>query len=426
MLTSALRSRDFRLLWTSQTVSTLGDALILVAVGLYVTRLTGSPTDVGLVLGSYSLPLVGFLLIGGVVADRLPRQRLMVATDLVRALAHGILAVLILTDAVRIWNMMIIGVVFAIAEAFFRPAYTGLIPQTIGEADIQSAQAIGGLSREIASFLSPALATGLVLGVGGAAAFALDSLTFVVSALLLWRVRTRERGPVVASRTPGVLSELREGWAAVRQRGWVLWTIVAFTAALPLALAPFEVLGATLAREVYGSEAVFGFANAAWGVGTVTGVLIGSRWSPQRPMLVSMASAIPWGGALALYAAGPPVALVYLAMASAGVCLGLCQVLWETALAQRIPPHLLSRVSAWDWMGSLAFLPIGYIVAGPIAHLIGDVRLLVWGGILASAASALGLLPRSTRTLRRADDPDGPAGFEPVPGPVATVGPVRF
>jgi MFS family permease len=403
VLSSALRSRDFRLLWTSQTVSAAGDALILVAIGLYVTRLTHSPTDVGLVLGSYSLPLVGFLLLGGVVADRLPRQLLMVTTDLVRAGAHGVLTVLIITGGVRVWNMMVIGVVFAIAEAFFRPAYTGLVPQTVPAADIQSAQALGGLSREVATFASPVVATGLVLGVGGAAAFAVDTATFLVSAALLWRVKPRSRagaepGSVAGT---GVLTELRQGWATVRAHGWVLWTIIAFTAALPLALAPFEVLGASLAREVYGNEAVFGFANAAWGAGTMTGVVIGARWRPRRPMLVSMATAIPWGAALALYAAGPPLVWVYLALAFAGLCIGICQVLWETALAERMPPHLLSRVSAWDWMGSLAFVPIGYIAAGPIASVIGDARTLIWGGLLAALASALGLLPRSTRTLGR-------------------------
>ena len=182
---SVLRLREFRLLWLGQSISLLGDGLVIVAIGLYVTRLTGNPADVGLVLAAYAIPLVAFVLLGGVLADRLPRQRVMVASDTILAVLHAVLAVLILTGAVRIWQMVVIGMLFGTAEAFFRPAYTGLVPQTVGEDRIQDAQALSGVSAQISEVASPALATALVLGVGASAAFALDALSFVVSALLL-------------------------------------------------------------------------------------------------------------------------------------------------------------------------------------------------------------------------------------------------
>lgn len=398
---SALRSRNFRLLWLSQSVSVIGDALVIVAVGLYVTRLTGKPSDVGLVLAAYSLPMVLLILFGGVIADRLPRQTVMVVTDLARAVLHGTLALLIATGAIRIWHMVVIGVLFGTAEAFFRPAYTGLVPQTVPEEDIQAAQALGGVSNELAAFASPALATLLVLGVGGAAAFALDAATFLVSAILLTRVRARPRG--AAGERSTIFGELRDGWHAVRSRSWIWGTIAAFSAALLFALAPFFVLGATVSREVYGTEAVFGLTNAAWGAGTVSGAVLGSRWRPGRPMLAGMLAAVPWPGAIALYAAGPPLAVLYPAMAAAGVGIGLFAVWWETALAQRVPPHLLSRVSAWDWMGSLALLPAGYLLAGPAAAALGAEAVLIGGGLLGLLACAAGLLPYSTRTLTRFD-----------------------
>jgi MFS family permease len=400
---SALRSRDFRLLWLSQSASVIGDALVIVAIGLYVTRLTGNPSDVGVVLAAYAVPLVLFVLIGGVIADRLPRQMVMVVTDLIRAVLHGTLAILIATDTVRIWHMVVIGLLFGSAEAFFRPAYTGLVPQTVPEADIQQAQALGGVSRELAEFASPALATALVLGVGGATAFGLDAVTFIISATLLVRVRTRSRGAAAVRST--IIEELREGWAAVCERAWVWATIAAFSAALLTALAPFFVLGATIGRDVYGTEAVFGLTNAAWGVGTLSGAVIGSRWRPRRPMLVGMWAALPWPAAIAFYAAGPPLPVLYPAMAVAGLGIGMFGVFWETALAERIPPHLLSRVSAWDWMGSLALLPAGYLLAGPAARLWGAVNVLVVGGLIGTTACALALLPRSTRTLARIEPP---------------------
>jgi len=393
----------------------IGDGLVLVAIGLYVTRLTGDPSDVGFVLTAYALPIVLFVLFGGVIADRFPRQSVMIASDLVRAGLHGTLAVLIATGSVQIWHMVVIGLLFGTAESFFRPAYTGLVPQTVPEADIQGAQALGGVSRELASFASPALATALVLTVGGAAAFGLDAATFLVSAVLLSRVRTRSRGAPGLRGT--VLGELREGWGAVRIRPWVWGTILAFSVALLFALAPFFVLGASVAREVYGSDAVFGLANAAWGVGTITGAVAGSRWRPRRPMLAGMLVAVPWPGCIALYAAGPPLAVVYTGMALAGAGIGLFAVWWETALATRIPAHLLSRVSAWDWMGSLALLPLGYLLSGPAAKAFGDVEVTVVGGLIGLAACTLGLLPRSTRSLRRLEPESVPA--EPVmPYPV--------
>ena len=409
-----LRSRDFRLLWLSQSASVIGDALVIVAIGLYVTRLTHQPSDVGLVLAAYSLPLVVFVLVGGVIADRLPRQLVMVVADVVRMVLHTALALLILTGVVRIWHMVLIGVLYGTAEAFFRPAYSGLVPQTVAEQDIQAAQALGGVSREVATFASPALATLLVLGVGGAAAFGLDAATFAVSALLLVRVRGRNRGE--PGESGSMMHELKQGWTAVRERAWVWATIVVYAVSMLTALAPFFVLGATVAKSVYGSEAVFGWTNAAWGAGTMAGAIAGTRWRPRRPMLAGMLASIPWPAAVALYAYGPPLGLLYPAMAVAGAGVGVFAVWWETALAQRIPPHLLSRVSAWDWMGSLALLPLGYVLAGPVANRLGSIHVLVAGGAIGLLAMVIGSLPRSTRTLLRVDDDSAPVSTDEVDG----------
>ncbi len=397
---TALRSRDFRLLWLSQSASTLGDGLVLVAVGLFVTRLTGDPADVGLVLAGYSVPLVLFVLFGGVVADRLPRQTLMVASDVVRGVLHGLLALLIATGAVRVWHMVVIGVLFGTAEAFFRPAYTGLVPQTVPESDIQGAQALTGVSRELAQVVSPAVATALVLGVGGAAAFALDAATFALSAVLVLRIRPRARGGAPEVRE-SMVAELREGFVALRERVWVWAVVLTFSASLLLALGPFFVLGAAVSDDVYGTDAVYGLANAAWGVGTVSGALWGARWRPRHPIAAGQVAAVPWPACIAVFAVGPPLPVLYAAMGVAGLGIGLFAVWWETALAQRIPPHLLSRISAWDYMGSLALLPLGYTLSGPVAALVGRAEVLLYGGLAATVVMGLALLSRDVRTLPR-------------------------
>jgi len=352
------------------------------------------------------------VLVGGVFADRLPRQAVMVAADAVRFVLHGVLALLIATGTVRIWQMVVIGLLYGTAQAFFQPAYTGLVPQTVPEGDIQGAQALGGISRQVAALASPALATALVLTVGGAAAFGLDAATFAVSALMLARVRARARGPAVAGGS--VLADLLQGWAAVRERAWVWATIAAFSVSILVALAPFFVLGPSVSQQVYGTQVVFGVTNAVWGAGTILGAVAGARWRPRRPMFAGMLVSLAWPGQIALFAAGPPVAVLYAVTALAGIGLGLFSVWWETALAQRIPPHLLSRVSAWDWMGSLALTPAGYLLAGPAARWLGGPQVLIGGGALGLVILSLGLLPRSTRALARLEEP---ARTTPAIGP---------
>jgi len=203
-----LRQRNFLLLFLGQATSTIGDRIVYVALALYVTDI-GSPTDVGIVLAAATFPLVAFLLFGGVWADRLPRHKVMIATDLARFALHALLAALIFTDAIQIWHIVVIEALFGSAEAFFRPAYTGLVPQTVPEERIQDAKAATGALETVAEFAGPALATALVLGLGAGWAFALDALTFLVSAAFLLGVRPRERG--VAEERQSVLVELREG-----------------------------------------------------------------------------------------------------------------------------------------------------------------------------------------------------------------------
>jgi MFS family permease len=412
---SALRSSSFRLLWLGQSASIFGDGLIVVAVGLFVTGLTGNPSDVGLVLASYSIPLVLLVLVGGVVADRLPRKTVMITSDCVRCLLHSTLALLIATGTVRIRHMVIIGVLFGSFQAFFQPAYSGLVPQTVSEEDIQSAQALAGVTRELASFVSPALATVLVLSVGGAVAFSLDAATFAISALTLAGVRPRERGP--APERSGIAAELLQGWAAVRERTWVWATITAFSIALLVALTPFEVLGPSVARQAFGTEAVYGFTTALWGAGMVLGALLGARWKPRRPLFLGLNACLPCPVMILLFATSPPTAVLAPVTFVSGAGIGLFGVWWETALVQRIPPHLLSRVCAWDWMGSLALAPLGYLAAGPIAAVFGGVRVLITGGAIGTVAIALSLLPASTRHLTRVEDdvadPPGTSG-EPL------------
>ncbi len=421
-----LAHRDFRFLWLAQSASVIGDNIVLVALALYVTALTGSATDLGLVLAAQSLPMVVFLLFGGVWADRLPRHRVMIATDLVRCSLHALLAVLIFTGSTQIWQLVVIEVLFGSAEAFFRPAANGLLPQTVPEAEIQQATAVTTMSNNVAEFAGPALATVLVLGAGAGWAFALDSATFLISAVLLRGVRPRERRTAAvgqpertdtATARTSVLGEIRDGAREVRARAWVWVTLTAFCVALFCALAPWYVLGPAVADSQYGHMAVFGVIESTLGLGTIAGSLIGVGWRPRYPMRLAMLCILLWPLAAILYAAGITLFVLLPAIALAGTGIALFDVWWNTALAERIPPDRLSRVSSYDWMFSYGLLPLGYFLAGPLASTFGAVEVMLAGSVLACIALALGLVPRETRMLERLHDGQSALGVaEPLRG----------
>lgn len=402
--------RDFRWLFLSQTISTTGDRIVLVALALLVTERTGSTADLGLVLGAYTAAQVVFLLLGGVWADRLPRHRIMLSTDLIRGGLHALLAVLILAHTVEIWQLVAIEALFGAAEAFFRPAFSGLVPQTVPEELIQEANALNNLTQTIAEFAGPALATALVLTLGTGAAFAVDAGTFFVSALLLAFVRPRSRGEQ-AERT-SLARELLDGFREVRARTWVWVTIAVFSFQLLGAYAPYVVLGPTVAGDHYGDPALFGWLAASVGLGTGIGSLLALRLRPRRPLVAGILLVLPFCLMLVVFAAGLPFAALLPIGAATGVGVALFGVWWQTALAQRIPPRALSRVTSYDWMGSLALLPVGYIVVGVLADELGATGVMAGGGLLATAVLLLGLLPRETRELGCDDDGRGapPAG----------------
>ncbi|MBV9166878.1 MAG: MFS transporter [Solirubrobacterales bacterium] len=392
-----LRERSFRYLFLGQAASVIGDRLVFVALALFVTRRTGSPTDLGLVLAAATAPLVLLLPFGGVWADRVARHRIMVVTDLIRAALHAGLAALILVGEVRIWEVVAIEACFGAAQAFFQPAYTGLVPQTVPEALIQEARAVTESMANLATLLGPALATLLVLGIGAGEAFAVDAATFVLSAALLTRVNPRARGRVPASAR--VLDDLRAGWREVVSRRWVWVTIVTLAGAMLCVDAQWFALAPSVAREHYGGVGVFGWIETVLGAGAVAGSLAGLAWRPRHPLRTGLLIALAVPLLCVVFALLAPLVVVLVMALGAGVGFSLFLIWWETALAHHVPPHALSRVSSYDWMGSLVLLPVGYLVAGPLASAFGARTVLGVGGAVGLVLTLLALAPRATRQL---------------------------
>jgi MFS family permease len=405
-----LRHHNFRYLFLGQTASVVGDQVIIVALALFITQRTGSATDLGLVLAAQTLPLVGLILFGGVWADRLPRHLIMVGTDVIRCVLHAVVAILIITGTVAVWQLVIIEALFGAARAFFQPAYAGLLPQTVPEDLIVDARALTESTANLAFLIGPALGTALVLGVGGGAAFAFDAMTFALSALLLLRVRPRERGQPAAPES--MLRELRAGWRQVRSRAWVWVTIVVFAGSVLCVYAQWYALAPLIARDSYGSAGVFGLLESVAGAGAVCGALAALRWRPRHPLRTGLLLVLVWPVQDAAFALGLPLPFVALCALGTGFGFSLLMIWWESALARHIPAGSLSRVSAWDWMGSLALLPLGYLIAGPLASAFGATTVLGVGSAVGIVLLAIGLAPRSTRELRLAASGPQPASSQ--------------
>jgi predicted MFS family arabinose efflux permease len=349
----------------------------------------------------------------------------MVVTDLTCFGLHALLAILVATGTATIWAIAVIEALFGASQAFFRPASTGLLPQTVPEEEVQEANALIQLVNNLSAFIGPALATLIVISAGFATAFAFDAATFLVSAALLIRMRPRTRvaaaaAPVAADERTSTWEALREGYREVRSRQWVWVTLSGFCVAVFVCLAPFYVLSPAVAEEHYGGAEVYGIVAAALGVGTIAGSLVAIRWRPRHPMRLAAIGALTWPPSDLLFAVGAPLPLVLTMGVIAGIGLALFEVWWQTALAERIPPDRLSRVSSYDWTISLGLLPLGYLLAGPVADALSPSEALAWGAAIGTLALAMPLLSPAVRRLRRIEPPGGgepPSGEMAVPIP---------
>jgi MFS family permease len=388
---AVLTEREFRLVYGAQVVSLLGDGIIPVALAFAVLDLTGSATDLGLVLAARTVPMVACLLAGGVIADRLSRRRVMIAADLVRFVSQALLGILLVTGSARLWELAALQAVLGGATGFFNPASTGLIPTVVSRARLQDANALRGTAIAVGGIAGPVIAGVLVATVGSGEALLADAATFGVSAALLARVRVPERPREAAPER--FVAELRAGWREVRSRTWV-WSVIGAFSLVNLLIAPFYVLGPLVARRDLGGATAWASILAARGAGEVLGAALSLRVRPLRPLragvLACMLACIP----TALLAAGAPVAAIAAAAVLAGGGALVFNTLWETTLQSHVPTAAISRVSAYDWFGSLTFAPIGFALAGPVADQLG-VTATLW------AAAALDLLVVSSLLLVR-------------------------
>lgn len=332
-----LRRRDFRLLFTGQAVSGLGDRMVAVALAFAVLEIGGSPTDVGLVLASRVFPSAVCALVGGVVADRLSRRTVMVGADLVRVAGQGAMAAFLIAGTAHVWTLAALAGVAGAGAGFFGPASLGLIPEVIPPAQLQQANALRSSGASGGEIVSPLVAGLVVAGVGAGWAIAADAATFAVSAACLLMLRLP---PSVKAARGSFVADLRAGWVAFSSRTWV-WTCVVYLAIANVFWGAWSALGPVVADRDLGGAAAWGTILAVMGVGALLGSLPATQVGPARPLVfVAMAEgllALP----LAFLAATSVVVLVAFGALLSGIGLMLGMSVWESTLQRDLGPDLL-------------------------------------------------------------------------------------
>ncbi|WP_327685335.1 MFS transporter [Streptomyces sp. NBC_00467] len=416
--------RNYTLLTAAAIVTNLGSHGALIAAAFAVLESGGDAGDVGLVAAARTLPLVLFLLIGGAVADRVPRHRVMVAANALNCVSQAAFAVLVLAGDAQLWQMMLLTALCGTGQAFFNPAAEGMLMSSVSGEQASRAFAVFRMAMHGASIGGAALGGALIAAMGPGWVLAVDAVAFAVAGGLRAFLHVGH----IAPRAPGggLLADLRDGWKEVISRPW-LWGIVAqFTVVVAVVGAAESVFGPLVAEDELGGAGPWGMALAAFGVGTLLGALLMMRWKPRRLLLAGTLCVFPLALPSAALAVPLPVPGLAAVMLLSGVAIEVFGVAWMTALHQEIPEEMLSRVCAYDWFGSVAMLPLATALAGPAESVFGRSASL-WGcsALVVLVTAAVLFVPDVRHLTRRSGkvaaagpgtlpvasaDAEGPAG----------------
>jgi DHA3 family tetracycline resistance protein-like MFS transporter len=388
-----LADRDFRLLAIGSVISLVGDGFFYVALAWQVYELSNVPTALSLVGLAWTLPLVLFVVVGGVASDRYDRRRVMISADLLRAATVGAIGVLSVTGVLELWHVIGLIAFVGIGDAFFNPASTAIVPDLLPDERLPQANALNGALRPLTlRLVGPALAGFIVAAVGPGWAFVADGASFLASGVAMGMSPTRRhRLDRPASGLRQTFTEVGEGFAFVRANPWCWATLLAAMMSLLVFFGPVEVLlpyivknGLNLGPEALGAIFAFG------GVGSVlTAISLGQTGLPRKRITFMYAA---WSIGVALMAVYGVMTQLWQALVVSLVVHGLFelgQITWTTLLQQLVPRGLLGRVSSLDWMVSTGLVPVSFALTGPIADAFGTevtmVAAALLGGVLMGA-----------------------------------------
>jgi len=396
---------DFRLLLADRLLAPFSIGFSLVGVSFAVLRVTGSTADLSYVIAAQAAPMLVFSLLSGVFADRFKPQRVILAGNIAIVVGEGVFGLLMLvTGHPPLWAMICLEAVNGIGAAVFYPASQALLPQLVPDTMLQQGSSISRLAMNIGQMTGSAVAGVLVAVAGPGWALALCALGMSGTVPLMLAVKGgRVPRPAAAGGQPGMLAELREGWAEFRTHTWLWATVSQYCLVMMAWNGAFFVLGPVVARAHLGGAAAWGAISAAEALGLIAGGVISLRYTPRRPMLLVVST----GG---LFALSPlvlglvaPLPVICVTAFGLGAICEVMMVQWTVAMATRIPSDKLARVSSYDAFGSLAAMPLGALVAGPLAASIGVPATQFAAAAVIVVASACTLIPRDIWTIRSDD-----------------------
>ncbi|MBI5876284.1 MAG: MFS transporter [Chloroflexi bacterium] len=400
-LIRSLTHPTFALLWSGQTISRLGDRLYTIALAWWVLQKTGSATTMGTVLIFSSIPNLLFLLLGGVTVDRFSRTRIMLISDLLRGILITLVTALAVTGTLEVWHIFLASTAFGLVAAFFQPAYTALVPELVPSDMLPSANSLTALSRQLTGIFGPALGAAIVAFGGPSGGFALDALSFFISAACLAPLLPVSTAHLGNTQRASIRVAVQEGFSTVTHTPW-LWITICISGLTNMTQAgPWSVALPFLVKDSLHAEVgVLGFLYSAYALGSALGaVWVGRSTRLRRRGLVAYGGLIGWGLATAIV--GLPLPMIGLLVAAflVGGSLAIFNLIWDNTLQELVPRHLLGRVASIDALGSFVLLPIGFGLAGWATDWVGAPMVLISGGLLTTVLVSLGLLHPKIRAL---------------------------
>ncbi len=399
---------QYRLLFFGQVLSILGDRVTMVVLPFAVLAVGGHVGDVAIVSAAQFLPFAVLALPAGVWADRLDRKKILVASDVTRFACQLLAGVLLVTDQAQVVHLAAIAAVYGAADAFFAPAFTGLLPGTVAPVNLQPANALRGLSYSTGSIAGPVLGGLLVAGVGEGGAFLFDAATFAVSIACLIPLRARVVADVLHDEDPQAstdhfLTSLKQGWSEVRSRSWVTAFLGGMASYHVVVLPAIFVLGPVLAARELDGASSWALITAGFGLGSVLGDLLLLRWKPRFALRVAALMLIGASCQAAFIGSGLGTWAIAGLEVLAGICVTGTFTLWETSLQEHIPDRALSRVSSYDYLTSAGLIPLGNLTIGFVTAAIGLHHALYAMTVLGVAAALAVAAVPAVRSLPRAE-----------------------
>ncbi|MGS2642614.1 MFS transporter [Streptosporangium sp. LJ11] len=392
----AVWTRSFLLFFTARSVSMLGAAMVPFATAVGVGGLGYGSTGVGLALAAWMAPFAVLILFGGVFADRFTPRRMMIGADTVRVVSQGAAAALFVLGRPDLWQILVISAINGVAAAMYQPGVSSTVPRVA--RDVQKANATLRVSESIMLLAGPGVA-GAIVGLSGVGVvFAIDAAGFTVSAVCLLLLRLPVVAGPVAERS--MWRNLREGWQEFRSRTW-MWSVILVWAVFGVTLfGPMIPLGSVLISERLG-ETAYGLVMSASGAGTIVGGLVAMRVRPGRPLMAGAIGLFGFALEPLSIAVASPAAVLMAAHVIGGAGWAFWSVMWATSIQTQVPAEALNRVTAYEVAGSTLFVPVGQVLAGPVAGVVGAPQLLAGSSIVAVAGCAALLLVPAVRGLRR-------------------------